>query len=93
MFEKALPKSAPAASKVHRDTLNRTMLSTERQYNGQLTSSRLAFQPPSDHSKPEFARKPLIRDTFYRKTNVFFQQIVIALLHSDLGWLLGSLML
>lgn len=30
------------------------------------------FQPPPDHDKPEFGRKPIIRDTFYRKTNIFF---------------------
>jgi hypothetical protein len=72
VFEKALPKTAPAASKVHRDTKNRTMLSRERDYNGQLTTSRLHFQPPTEFDKPEFARKPLIRDTFYRKTNIIF---------------------
>eukprot|EP00877_Chromochloris_zofingiensis_P001293 jgi/Chrzof1/11164/Cz05g26090.t1 len=64
--------SAPAASYTHRDTKNRTMLSHERNLGGMMTSSKLAFQPPADFSKPEFARKPLIRDTFYRKTNPFF---------------------
>jgi hypothetical protein len=33
---------------------------------------RLAFTAPSSFAKPEFARKPLIRDSFFRKTNVVF---------------------
>ena len=60
------------ASKTHRDTQNRTQLSHDRTFGGQLTSTMLSFQPPKEFTKPEHAHKPLIHDTFYRKTNIFF---------------------
>lgn len=60
------------ASRTHRDTKNRTLLSHERALGDKMTTTGLAFRPPEHHSKPEYANKPLIRDTFYRKTNVFF---------------------
>lgn len=66
VFEKAADPKSPASSKTHRDTKNATMLSHERNLGGQLTTNKLAFSPPTDFDKPEFARKPLIRDTFYR---------------------------
>lgn len=72
VFEKAVDHKAPACSSTHRDTKNRTMLSHERSLGGQLTTNRLAFTPPTSFDKPEFARKPLIRDSFFRKTNVVF---------------------
>ncbi|KAF8071145.1 hypothetical protein HT031_001227 [Scenedesmus sp. PABB004] len=74
VFEPAPDPKAPAASATHRDTQNRTMTTHERRLApGQLTTSRLAFAPPSGClAKPEFARRPLIRDTFYRQTEVFF---------------------
>jgi hypothetical protein len=37
-----------------------------------MTTQRLAYAPPEAFAKPEFARKPLIRDTFYRRSNVVF---------------------
>lgn len=72
VFEAAKDPKAPACSSTHRDTLNRTALTRERQHGGQLTTNTLAYAPPSSFDKPEFARKPLIRDTFYRKTNIVF---------------------
>lgn len=76
VFEKHEIKRDPngGASKVSRDTLNPTHLSRQRAYGNQRTTSLIAFQPPPEHSKPEFANKPIIRDTFFRKTNVFFPQ-------------------
>ncbi|WIA11991.1 hypothetical protein OEZ85_012072 [Tetradesmus obliquus] len=71
IFEKADPTS-PACSSTHHDTKNRTMLSHERNLGGQLTTNKLAFTAPGSFAKPEFARKPLIRDSFFRKTNVVF---------------------
>ncbi len=72
VFEKAADPKSPACSSTHRDTKNRTMLSMERNLGGQLTTNRMAFGAPTTFDKPEFARRPLIRDTFYRKTNVVF---------------------
>ncbi len=36
------------------------------------TTHNLTYIPPVEFSKPEHAHKPLIRDTFYRGTNVFY---------------------
>lgn len=71
VFEKE-DKSFNGASKTHRDTKNRTNLSKDRTFGGQTTSHLLSFQAPTDFEKPEHARKPIVRDTFYRKTNIFF---------------------
>jgi hypothetical protein len=68
VFEKAADPKSPACSKTHRDTHNRTLMSLERSTGqGPVTTNRLAFAAPTLHEKPEFARRPLIRDTFYRK--------------------------
>jgi len=77
VFEKDDP-NFKGASKTHRDTKNKTMLATDRNFGGQMTSHLLSFQAPTDFTKPEHARRPLIRDTFYRKTNIFFPQGVSA---------------
>lgn len=66
VFEKAADPKSPAWSSTHRDTKNSTMLTHDRNLGGQLTTNRLAFTAPTEFDKPEFARKPLIRDTFYR---------------------------
>ncbi|CAD7700952.1 unnamed protein product [Ostreobium quekettii] len=71
IFEKEDP-TFTGASKIHRDTQNPTMLSKSRNWGGLLTTSMLAHGPPDDFTKPQFARKPIVRDTFYRKTNIFF---------------------
>ena len=71
VFEKE-DTTIKGASKTHRDTRNRTQLSHDRTFGGQLTSTMLSFQPPKEFTKPEHAHKPLIHDTFYRKTNIFF---------------------
>lgn len=60
------------ASKTHRDTKNPTMLAKDRQLGTMATTSLIAFQAPTDFHKPEYARKPLVRSTFYRKTNIQF---------------------
>lgn len=73
VFEKDDPHFS-GASKTHRDTKNRTMHTHDRNTGAQATTHNLAYQPPTDFSKPEHARKPLIRDTFYRKTNIFFPE-------------------
>jgi hypothetical protein len=44
-----------------RDTKNHTMLSPDRHQGGLKTTNALAFTPPTQFDKPEFARKPLIR--------------------------------
>lgn len=44
-----------------RDTKNHTMLAHDRNLGGQVTTNTLAFRPPTQFDKPEFARKPLIR--------------------------------
>lgn len=71
IHEKTDP-NANGASRTHRDTKNRTMMTTERYLGSLATTTGNTYKPPEDFSKPAFARKPLIRDTFYRKTNVFF---------------------
>jgi len=60
------------ASKTHRDTKNKTMLSKDRVQGSLLTSHTLSYQPPEEFHKPEHAHKPLIMDTFFRKTNIQF---------------------
>lgn len=61
------------SSKVHRDTRNPTWHTKERRGNIR-TTSLLSHAPPdaSCFVKPQFANKPLIRDTFYRRTNINF---------------------
>jgi hypothetical protein len=71
VFEKDDPKFS-GASKTHRDTKNRTQLTLDRTLGDKMTTMNLAYQSPTEHTKPEYARKPLIRDTFYRKTNILF---------------------
>uniref|UniRef100_A0A7S0R644 Flagellar associated protein n=1 Tax=Chlamydomonas leiostraca TaxID=1034604 RepID=A0A7S0R644_9CHLO len=71
VFEKEDPKFK-GASKTHRDTRNRTMLSTDRSFGGTMTTHNLTYTPPTEFEKPEHAHKPLVRDTFYRRTNPFF---------------------
>ncbi|EFJ44899.1 hypothetical protein VOLCADRAFT_106267 [Volvox carteri f. nagariensis] len=73
VYEKEDP-TFDGASKTHRDTKNRTMLSRERQQGELMTTTGLAFQAPDDHHKPEHGRKPIVRETFYRKTNIFFPE-------------------
>jgi hypothetical protein len=71
VFEKE-DKTFNGASKTHRDTKNPTHLSLDRNIGGQMTSNTLSFQAPVEFEKPEHARRPIVRDTFFRKTNVFF---------------------
>uniref|UniRef100_A0A7S1SY97 Uncharacterized protein n=1 Tax=Tetraselmis chuii TaxID=63592 RepID=A0A7S1SY97_9CHLO len=59
------------ASKEARDTKNPTMLSHDRTLGGSRTTTAIAYQAPEHHTKPTYARKPLVKDTFYRKTNCF----------------------
>jgi hypothetical protein len=71
VFEKDDPGFS-GASKTHRDTRNRTMLSTDRNFGQAMTTHNLTFTAPNEFIKPEHAHKPLIRDTFFRRTNIFF---------------------
>jgi hypothetical protein len=66
---------ASSFSKTHRDTRNPTALTKERCAGSLATTAAMAFAAPEQFAKPEFARKPLIRDTFYRKTNAFFNDM------------------
>lgn len=69
VFEKLdMSKREPSAgaSKVSRDTMNPTHLRRERHMGTFKTTHCMAFTPPLDHAKPDFANKPIIRDTFYR---------------------------
>ena len=60
------------ASKIARDTKNKTHLSYERDFGSYRTTSMISHAPPEEFNKPTYARKPVVRDTFYRKTNIFF---------------------
>mmetsp|Transcript_12070 Transcript_12070/g.33926 ORF Transcript_12070/g.33926 Transcript_12070/m.33926 type:complete len:245 (-) Transcript_12070:221-955(-) len=70
VYEKDDPTRS-GASKVARDTKNPTVLSFDRSAGVARTTTALAFQAPDSFSKPTYARKPLVKDTFYRKTNCF----------------------
>lgn len=61
-----------SASKTHRWTENKCNLSKDRDLGLQRTTNAIAFQAPTEFEKPEHAHRPLVRDTFYRKTNPFF---------------------
>ncbi|KAG2497850.1 hypothetical protein HYH03_004117 [Edaphochlamys debaryana] len=77
MYDQVYEKEDPnfdGASRTHRDTKNKTMLSRDRELGEMITTTKLAFQAPSDHHKPEHARKPIVRETFFRKTNIFFPE-------------------
>jgi hypothetical protein len=65
VFEKEDP-GFKGASRTHRDTKNPTHLTTDRALGGQTTSQRLSYPAPEEFAKPEHARRPLVRDTFYR---------------------------
>lgn len=62
------------AACVCRDTRNPTSLSHERKFGDMRTTMLIAHAPPdaSCFSKPQFARTPVVKDTFYRKTNIAF---------------------
>lgn len=74
VYEKDDPTRS-GASKVSRDTKNPTMLSYERSSGVGRTTTGLAFQAPDSFAKPAYARKPLVKDTFYRKTNCFPEEL------------------
>lgn len=71
VFEKDDPKFS-GCSKTHRDTKNPTSLSHDRTMGAQMTSTLLSFQPPTEFGKPEHAHRPVVKSTFYRKTNILF---------------------
>lgn len=71
VFEKDDPEFN-GAGKTHRHTNNKTFHTKDRNLGNMTTTAALAYNAPEEHVKPEYARKPLIRDTFYRQTNVFF---------------------
>lgn len=68
-----------------RDTRNPTWHTKERRLGDLSTTMRLAHGPPaaSCFNKPQFANKPIIRDTFYRRTNVQFPDNCAAINVSD----------
>lgn len=65
VFDKEDPNFR-GASKTHRDTQNPTMQTKDRFLGDSITTNALTYGPPTDFQKPDYARKPLIRDTFYR---------------------------
>ena len=69
VFEKP---EAQVQIKTHRDTKNPTKITRERRMGDALTTTKLAFGAPEEHIKPEYARKPIVRDTFYRPTVVLY---------------------
>ncbi len=71
VFEKEDPTFS-GASRTHRDTRNKTMLSHDRNFGRTMTTHNLTYVPPTEFSKPEHAHKPLIRDTFFRPTGVIY---------------------
>jgi hypothetical protein len=81
MYDQVFEKEDPGfdgASRTHRDTKNRTLLSHDRQLGEMATTTGLAFQPPPEHIKPEHGRKPLVQETFFRKSTVFYPEGVAA---------------
>eukprot|EP01025_Chloroclados_australasicus_P057735 TRINITY_DN7210_c0_g1_i7.p5 TRINITY_DN7210_c0_g1~~TRINITY_DN7210_c0_g1_i7.p5 ORF type:complete len:108 (+),score=9.97 TRINITY_DN7210_c0_g1_i7:401-724(+) len=59
-----------------RDTLSwdtyPTRLTKERTIGNLNTRYNVAHTPPTNFSKRQYARKPIVRDTFYRKMNILF---------------------
>jgi hypothetical protein len=74
VFEELNPGAA-SFSKTHRDTRNPTALGKDRRAGSLATTAAIAYAPPESFSKSEFAHKPLIRDTFFRRTNAFFNEM------------------
>lgn len=68
-----------------RDTKNPTWHTKERRFGDLNTTMILAHAPPDAtcFHKPQFANKPIIRDTFYRRTNVQFPDNCAAVNVSD----------
>lgn len=58
-----------------RDTKNPTQLSHARDNGGARTTTAITYQSPDSFTKPVYARKPLVKDTFYRKTNCFPEEL------------------
>lgn len=71
VFEKEDP-TFKGSSRTHRDTKNPTQLSHERKLGSTVTSQTVSFQAPTEFHKAEYARRPIVKDTFYRETNVLF---------------------
>ena len=60
------------SSKLAHDTKNPTAIGPERNLGSYRTTTSLAHGAPSEFQKPQFARKPVVQESFYRRTNVFF---------------------
>lgn len=60
------------AAKTHRDTLNRTQRTKERDLGSLSTTYALTHNGNGQYSKPEFGRNSELQDSFFRKTNLFF---------------------
>ncbi|KAK9838430.1 hypothetical protein WJX84_002028 [Apatococcus fuscideae] len=60
------------SSKLAHDTKNPTALGPERNLGSYRTTTSLAHGAPTEFQKPQFARKPVVQESFYRRTNVFF---------------------
>jgi len=77
VYEKDDGKST---SKLARDTKNPTVLSTERQFGMQTRSSAAVGQRiwTKSHGKPDHARCPIIKSTFFRPSKVPFACLDVA---------------
>jgi len=60
--------------KLKKQTQNPTNLSKDRKYGSYRTTNMLigSTSDTTDYEKPEFARKPIVQNTFYRKMNILF---------------------
>ena len=59
------------ASRLPRDTLNRTALSKERRLGHAQTTMQRMHAHPGSVQKAMYGHKPIIETTFYRKSNAF----------------------
>ena len=61
------------ASRQHRWTTNPTQLSHDRELGAYKTTSQLIGYAIGEqpHSKPQYARAPVVQSTFFRQHNVF----------------------
>ncbi|KAL3141719.1 hypothetical protein ABBQ32_004402 [Trebouxia sp. C0010 RCD-2024] len=71
VYDKEADDNKEATFKLARDTKNPTAFEKERHLGTYRTTQSMAFAPPPEFHKPEYARKPIVQDTFYRRTTAF----------------------
>lgn len=72
LYDLVFEKDDTFSTRQPRDTKNPTFLSKERDFGTYKTMSQLVGYgiEETEHSKPEFARTPIVQSTFYRRTNI-----------------------